>query len=100
MRKVVVLPAPFGPRKPKISPANTVRSMPETASTMPRRLVKVRLRPRVSMIGPGVSVRPVDMVNDWRSAVILMSSLLLAGLHSRRRVLLTAVGKSFRGRSF
>ena len=30
---VVVLPAPFGPRKPKISPAPTVNEMPRTAST-------------------------------------------------------------------
>jgi ABC-type multidrug transport system ATPase subunit len=30
---VVVLPAPFGPRKPKISPGATSKSMPRTAST-------------------------------------------------------------------
>src|SRR6185437_10369524 len=34
MRSVVVLPAPFGPSRPKISPAATVRSMPLTASTV------------------------------------------------------------------
>src|SRR5689334_10048751 len=33
MRSVVVLPAPLGPSRPKISPAATVRSMPRTAST-------------------------------------------------------------------
>ena len=32
---VVVLPAPFGPRKPKISPAPTEKPMPRTASTSP-----------------------------------------------------------------
>ena len=32
---VVDFPAPFGPRKPKISPAPTSRSMPRTASTFP-----------------------------------------------------------------
>ncbi len=31
---VVVLPAPLGPRKPKISPAPTVNPMPRTASTV------------------------------------------------------------------
>jgi hypothetical protein len=29
---VVVLPAPFGPRKPKNSPSGTVRSIPWTAA--------------------------------------------------------------------
>jgi hypothetical protein len=32
MRRVVVFPAPFGPSSPKISPAETDRSMPLTAS--------------------------------------------------------------------
>ena len=32
---VVVLPAPFGPRKAKISPRSTSRSMPATASSSP-----------------------------------------------------------------
>ena len=32
---VVVLPAPFGPRNPKISPAPTEKPMPRTASTSP-----------------------------------------------------------------
>ena len=32
---VVDLPAPFGPRKPNVSPACTVRSRPRTASTSP-----------------------------------------------------------------
>ena len=34
IRSVVVLPAPFGPRKPKISPSATARSTPRTASTV------------------------------------------------------------------
>jgi len=32
---VVVLPAPFGPRNPKISPFFTVKWMPATAITLP-----------------------------------------------------------------
>ncbi|CAM5307731.1 hypothetical protein SVIOM342S_03211 [Streptomyces violaceorubidus] len=36
MRMVVVLPEPFGPRKPKTLPAGTVRSRPSTASCPPR----------------------------------------------------------------
>ena len=31
--RVVLLPAPFGPRRPKNSPASTVNEMPRTAST-------------------------------------------------------------------
>ena len=36
MRTTVLFPAPFGPRKPKISPALTVRLMPFTALTSPK----------------------------------------------------------------
>ena len=32
---VVVLPAPFGPRKPNVSPTVTSKSIPRTASTSP-----------------------------------------------------------------
>src|SRR5690348_7181638 len=32
---VVVLPAPFGPRNPKIFPFSTLRSMPSTATKSP-----------------------------------------------------------------
>ena len=37
---VVVLPAPFGPRRATTSPAETVRSMPRTAWTLPKLLVR------------------------------------------------------------
>ena len=33
--RVVVLPAPFGPRKPKHSPFSTLKSMPSTATRSP-----------------------------------------------------------------
>ena len=39
MRIVEVLPAPFGPRNPKASPASTRTSMPSTATKSPNRLV-------------------------------------------------------------
>src|SRR6478672_3686466 len=51
IRRVVVLPAPFGPRKPTISPSSTVRSTPRTASTVRFRLRNVRARPSASIIG-------------------------------------------------
>ena len=44
MRRTVVLPAPFGPRKPYISPFETARSIPSTALTLP----KCRVRPSAS----------------------------------------------------
>src|SRR2546428_2020619 len=58
MRMVVVLPAPFGPRKRTISPASTGTEMPRTASTAP----KVLVRSRTSIIAwpmlpPGISNR-------------------------------------------
>src|SRR4051812_30608365 len=34
---VVVLPAPFGPRIPNVSPASTSKETPATASTVPKR---------------------------------------------------------------
>src|SRR4051812_43200867 len=49
---VVVLPAPFGPSRPKISPLATSKSMPATAWTSPYRLV----RPRTRMTGPAPEV--------------------------------------------
>ena len=49
MRIVLVLPAPLGPRKPKLSPAATSKSMPSTAVNTPKRLV----RPRAWMSGGG-----------------------------------------------
>src|SRR5262245_60224980 len=56
MRRLVVLPAPFGPRKPTIPPAPTRNEMPRTASTAP----KVLRRSRTSIIAcamplPGIS---------------------------------------------
>src|SRR6202034_2381032 len=42
MRRVVVFPAPLGPRKAKISPRRTAKSTPRTASTVPP------LRPRLA----------------------------------------------------
>src|SRR5690349_2678183 len=56
MRSVVVLPAPFGPRKPKISPRRTLRSTPATASTTRLRVWKTRRKPRVSIIASGSAV--------------------------------------------
>src|SRR5579872_360733 len=50
MRIVVVLPAPFGPRKPYTWPADTPRSSPLTATTDPKRLVR-----RLQLI---TSIRP------------------------------------------
>src|SRR4029450_552134 len=39
IRTVVVLPAPFGPRKPQHSPSRTTKSMPSTARDSPNFLV-------------------------------------------------------------
>ena len=40
MRMVVVLPAPFGPRKPRTSPCSTASVMPSTAVSAPNFLVR------------------------------------------------------------
>src|SRR5690348_14184211 len=59
---VVVLPAPFGPRKPVIRPGSTVKDSWSTASLSPNRLV----RPRASIIAGsflgGAGTMPVRRV--------------------------------------
>src|SRR5689334_4222122 len=77
MRMVVVLPAPFGPRKPWISPGATERLTPSTAVKDPYLLTRVstaimasgRLRPAMGLAvalgqgkleGPDVLGRPPD----------------------------------------
>ncbi len=45
IRSVVVLPAPFGPSSPTISPGRTSKSMPRTASTGPALVLKLRVSP-------------------------------------------------------
>ena len=44
---VVVLPAPLGPKKPKIAPAGTEKEMPSTARKSPKLFVS----PSTSMMG-------------------------------------------------
>ena len=41
MRIVVVLPAPFGPRKPRISPFSTLNEMASTAVVRPYLFVRL-----------------------------------------------------------
>ena len=44
MRMVLVLPAPFGPSRPKHSPSATEKSMPSTATSSPKRFTRPRAR--------------------------------------------------------
>src|SRR4051795_2177336 len=55
MRSVVVLPAPFGPRKPVTWPGSTVAERSETAATVPNRLVSP-----VNSIGTPVGMAAPD----------------------------------------
>jgi hypothetical protein len=52
MRSVVVLPAPFGPRKPVIRPGSTVKVRSSTAVKPPKRFVRFL----ISMRPPGAGV--------------------------------------------
>src|SRR6185312_6399443 len=56
IRSVVVLPAPFGPRKPKISPVCTSMSTPTTASTVRLRALKIRRSPWVSIAASMIAI--------------------------------------------
>src|SRR5919112_4065613 len=64
MRTVVDLPAPFGPRKPKISPGWTWRSTPRTASTSPSRPVNRLTSPSASTAG-----RPSPYIHSPASCI-------------------------------
>ena len=57
MPTVVVLPAPFGPSSPKISPRCTARSRRSTARTWPPRPSKTLVSATVRMTPPSPSVR-------------------------------------------
>src|SRR4051794_7512537 len=57
---VVVLPAPFGPSRPKISPAATWKSIPSTATMSPYRLIS----PRTSTTG-SVATERVAAIGGW-----------------------------------
>ena len=48
MRSVVVLPAPFGPRKPVTDPGSTVKLRRSTARTEPRKI----------LVSPSTTIRP------------------------------------------
>src|SRR5947209_16344066 len=54
IRSIVVLPAPFGPKRPKNSPRSTVSWMPFSASTVPYRFVS----PEASIAATAAPTRP------------------------------------------
>ena len=59
IRIVLLLPAPFGPRKPKASPRSTSRSMASTAVKLPKRFVSPRawIRGKSAMKPPTLQAR-------------------------------------------
>src|SRR5450830_938382 len=88
MRRVVVLPAPFGPRKPTISPASTSRSTPRTASTLPWRVWNVRARPRAWIMNERSPhmIQAASMDHVWAPFVLAEHSTLT--ITCQRRLLL------------
>src|SRR5512137_317623 len=80
MRTVVVLPAPFGPRKPKHSPSWISKSMPATATKSPYFFVSPEALTRTAMtaashpleegLEPGVAAQGIEV------AVMLVPALL------------------------
>src|SRR5919201_2433879 len=61
MEIVVDLPAPLGPRKPKISPACTSRSMPVTASRSPYFLTRPFASMTASAISSTLAIQPASV---------------------------------------
>src|SRR5881296_169527 len=63
---VVVLPAPFGPRRPRISPGRISNEMPSTAVKSPNRFI----RPWTSTIGMGMGRFGEDSVGCLQSPLV------------------------------
>src|SRR3954462_7398283 len=90
---VVVLPAPFGPMRPKISPSRTSRETLATATVLPYRLARLR----TMMTGSGIAEmyalhehrRRVTLGDLTAPAAVRMvaASPLLPGGTMRRRML-------------
>src|SRR5438309_3786699 len=86
---VVVFPAPFGPRRPKISPRSTRRSMPSTAwkrsrvSGLPRTRCQIVRRPRsktltrarASTAGPRSFTRPARLFDEDLDPVLVVGDV-------------------------
>lgn len=71
IRSMVVLPAPFGPSTPAISPARTSRSIPSTARCSPKHFTRPSVRTAVRVPERGSrtgDVRTVVMAGIVRSA--------------------------------
>ena len=69
MRMVVDLPAPFAPRKPKISPSLTVSDTRSTAVKAPKRLVSSRIS-TAAVIVPTARSRPAAARRSTASASV------------------------------
>ena len=69
MRRVVVFPAPLGPRKPVTRPGWTVKSSPRTAATLPKFLTS----PRTSIVSPRGEV--VAVIGDTLPMMVFGTSL-------------------------
>src|SRR5260221_12504101 len=60
MRTSVVLPAPFGPRRPKTMPSGTSRSTPASAVVHPDRLTTLSTRMAGDRVPPDPVASPAD----------------------------------------
>ena len=83
IRIVELLPAPFGPRKPKASPRLTSRSMPSTATSSPKRLTSPRawIMAPFSLTAPTYLRRSDRLSRRLDVAGDLVDQLLLAREH-------------------
>jgi len=89
---VVLLPAPFGPSRPKHSPRCTVNDNPSTAVASPKRLTSVRTSSTVCAESGASICMPVGRSSElWRdvrhstlsSATLSRRSLKTNGRHAR-----------------
>src|SRR6266508_2326929 len=81
IRMVEVLPAPFGPRKPKASPRWTSKSIPSTAMSAPKRLTSPRACASGSCAAASISLQPIGRTRRGRkrSSFSTMQAAVAAG---------------------
>src|SRR6478736_2067041 len=75
--KQVVLPAPFGPMSPRISPRRISNDTPSRATTPPNRSVTSSRESSTSSVAAGVSAGPVVWVSDMCSPLLELLELFV-----------------------
>src|ERR1700679_2257079 len=105
IRSVVVLPAPFGPRKPVIVPGASANERSSTATTLPKRFRSDSARTTATADPVGLDMRGIGLPELQQrgefdgAGLHLVSSLQVGGKHCRQDRRATLAAQSVKGRS-